>query len=114
MSRDSLWALGLQSIQALESADGILASGRTEAYGCVFGRDSLLSCLSLLATYKKTQDPYFLQIVEKTLRTLSNLQGRVENIESGEEPGKIVHEYRPEGHEHLTKLAEDPWYLYPE
>lgn len=118
MSEDAiqeLRELGLKSLRELETEQGILASGRDEAYGCVFGRDSLIVALELLRA--KHEDPnrgYYLELVEKILRSLASLQGRHHNIESGEEPGKIIHEYRPEKHEHLTKLLEDPWFVYPE
>jgi len=111
---NELKLMGLQAIRDLETPDGLLASGRNEAYGCIFGRDSLISALELLRAYEREPNEYYLHIVEKVLRSLSNLQGRYLNLESGEEPGKIVHEYRPERHEHLTQLAEDPWFLYPE
>jgi len=114
MSNENLWQLGFESVRALESEFGVLASARSEAYGCIFGRDSALTALALLRAYEKSKDPYLLSLVEKSLRTLANLQGRYANIESGEEPGKIIHEYRPDKHEHLTQLAEDPWYVYPE
>lgn len=106
--------LGLNAIRELESPDGILASARGEAYGCIFGRDSLLVALSLLSVYKRDPNPYYVELVEKILRSLANLQGRYHNVESGEEPGKIIHEYRPEKHEHLTQLREDPWFVYPD
>lgn len=109
-----LHELALKSLKDLETPEGILASGRDEAYGCIFGRDSLITAMELLSAYEAKRDPYLLQLVEKILRSLSNLQGRFENIESGEEPGKIIHEYRPERHEHLTQLQEDPWFVYPE
>lgn len=114
MSHDALWELGLKSIQELETAEGILASSRGEAYGCIFGRDSLITALALLTIYERTRDEYFLRLTEKILRTLSNLQGRSHQIESGEEPGKIIHEFRPDNHEHLTALSESPWFIYPE
>jgi glycogen debranching enzyme len=107
--------LGLRSLRELESEEGILASSRGEAYGCVFGRDSLIVVLELL--HARKDDPhhaYYLELCEKILRSLANLQGRHEIVGSGEEPGKIIHEYRPDGHEHLTKLLEDPWFVYPE
>jgi glycogen debranching enzyme len=47
------------------------------------------------------------------LRTLGNLQGRSHQIESGEQPGKIIHEFRPDNHQHLTALSESPWFIYP-
>ncbi len=107
--------MGLRTLRELESDGGILASSRDEAYGCVFGRDSLIVALELLRTRQAGQrDAYYLELVEKILRSLANLQGRHHNLESGEEPGKIIHEYRPDNHEHLTKLLEDPWFVYPE
>jgi len=109
-----LFEMGLDSIKNLEVDLGLLASSKTEVYGCVFGRDSLISSLELLEAYERTHDEYFLHLVRKVLRGLSNLQGREVVLESGEEPGKIIHEYRPEGHEHLTKAAVNPWYVYPD
>jgi glycogen debranching enzyme len=109
-----LWDTGLLSLRELEAPHGILASGRDEAYGCVFGRDSLITSLTLLDVYDRTRDTYFLHLVRKVLLNLATLQGREVTIESGEEPGKMIHEYRPDRHEHLTRHAESPWYLYPD
>jgi glycogen debranching enzyme len=113
MEHDALWELGLKSIRELETSEGILASSRGEAYGCIFGRDSLITALELLKIYERTQDEYFLRICEKILRTLGNLQGRSHMIQSGEQPGKMIHEFRPDNHAHLTSLAESPWFIYP-
>lgn len=112
--KDQLWELGLSSLQALETERGILASGREEIYGCIFGRDSLITSLTLLRVYEKTKDPYFLSLVRKVLFHLAELQGREINIESGEEPGKCIHEYRTEGYEHLIGENNAHWYLYPD
>src|SRR4051812_21449824 len=98
----NLWELGLKSIKELETEHGILASSRQEIYGCVFGRDSLITSLLLLRVHEKRKDQYFLYLVEKILRNLALLQGKEVNLESGEEPGKCIHEWRPTGHEHLT------------
>src|SRR5258708_4650990 len=106
--------LGYNTIQELETDRGILASGREEIFGCVFGRDSLITSLELLKTFQKNRDPYFLTLVKKVLLNLSSLQGTVVNIESGEEPGKCIHEFRPNNHERLTKHLEHPWYVYPD
>lgn len=108
----SLWNLGIKIIRELEADRGILASGRNEVYGCIFGRDSLITSLALLEVYEKTHDTYYLDLVRKVLINLADLQGRILNIESGEEPGKIIHEYRPDNHEHLTAHLEKPWYVY--
>lgn len=118
--RDDLWQLAYSSIQALEDERGIVASSRSEVYGAVFGRDSLITGLKLLEVYEKTRDAYLLSIVRKILDSLSALQGKELVIESGEEPGKIIHEFRPEGHEHLTSpsatrtIEGAAWYLYPD
>ena len=106
--------MGLSSIRELEVERGILASGRDEMYGCIFGRDSLITSLSLLSSYEKNKDPYVLGLVRKILMNLATLQGRSVNIKSGEEPGKCIHEFRPDRHEHLTARAEHPWYVYPD
>jgi glycogen debranching enzyme len=106
--------MGMQSLRELETERGILASGRSEAYGCVFGRDSAIVALKLVRAYEKNQDEYFLALVKKILWNLGELQGKAVNIESGEEPGKIIHEFRPDAHEHLTggTAAQPAWYLY--
>jgi len=109
-----LWNLGYSTITELEVESGILASGRDELYGCIFGRDSLVTALLLLRVYEKNGDAYFLNLTKKILLNLALLQGREVNIESGEEPGKIIHEFRPDKHEHLTSRSERPWYLYPD
>ena len=113
MPRNQLWDIGWKSLQELETPLGILASGRHEVFGCIFGRDSLISSLGFLAIYERTRDPYFLTLSEKILRTLGALQGTETQIESGEEPGKIIHEFRPDNHAHLTGRPESPWYTYP-
>jgi len=114
MPQSPLWDLGYATIHELETENGILASGREEIYGCVFGRDSLITSLALLKAYRKTRDPYLLGLVKKILTNLALLQGKEANIESGEERGKCIHEYRPTNHEHLTKSLAEPWYVYPD
>ena len=113
MSGNSLWKLGLSSLESLETPEGILASGRTELFGCIFGRDSLVSALAFISLHERTGNPYFLALTARILTTLARLQGQVREVESGEEPGKIIHEYRPDKHEHLTKQGARPWFVYP-
>lgn len=113
-TREELWDIGMDAIRSLETERGILASGREELYGCVFGRDSLITALLLLRVYEKTEDEHLTELVRKILVNLAKLQGRESNQESGEEPGKIIHEFRPDNHEHLTKHQEHPWFLYPD
>jgi len=114
MNSRYLAELGLRTIEELETEKGILASSREEIFGCVFGRDSLITALKLLRVYRREPHPRFLNIARKSLFTLADLQGREANIESGEEPGKIIHEWRPDNHEHLTQGRERPWYVYPD
>jgi glycogen debranching enzyme len=109
-----LWEMGFTSLRGLEVSGGILASARDEAYGCIFGRDSLISALELLEAHERTQNHYFLELVKKILTNLAHLQGTEVQIESGEEPGKIIHEFRPDNHGHLTAARENPWYVYPD
>jgi len=113
-SAEALYKMGSETIHELETEKGILASGRQEIFGCIFGRDSLISALQLLYAYEKNKDAYFIGLVRKILVNLFDLQGTSVNIESGEEPGKCIHEYRPEKHEHLTKRAQNPWFVYPD
>ena len=108
-----LWKLGFDTIKELETEDGVLASARDEIYGCIFGRDSLITCLMLLDSYDVIKNQYFLTLSKKILINLFNLQGKEENVESGEQPGKCIHEYRPFNHDHLTARSTRPWYLYP-
>ena len=116
---DYLWSLGVEAVKELETERGILASAKTELFGCIFGRDSLITSLELLHVYQTTGQQEFLNIVRKVLITMADLQGKELNIESGEEPGKVIHEYRTEGYERLVKPdgangLEKPWYVYPD
>lgn len=116
---DYFWTLGIQAVKELETERGILASARHELFGCIFGRDSLITSLQLLRVCQQTKQDEFLITVRKVLLTLADLQGKSLNIQSGEEPGKIIHEYRPDKHEHLTRPGganghEKSWYVYPD
>jgi len=72
------WAYA--SMASVEEGD----PGRFQA---LFGRDSLIFALQVF--------PLRPEIAAATLRALAALQGRVEDPEIDEEPGKIIHEYRP-------------------
>lgn len=56
-------------------------------FHALFGRDSLIFALQVLPTLP--------QVARATLRVLAAVQGRVDDPEIEEEPGKVVHEYRP-------------------
>lgn len=57
-------------------------------FHALFGRDSLITSLQLLEVRP--------DVACATLRALAALQGRHDDPLTDEEPGKIVHEYRPE------------------
>jgi glycogen debranching enzyme len=57
-------------------------------FHALFGRDSLITSLQLL--------PEQPDVARATLRALVAMQGLRDDAETDEEPGKIVHEYRPQ------------------
>ena len=99
--------------------DGINASGKHEVYGCIFGRDSAITILKILKALKNKnyahlgEQEILQNISKKALIKLTHLQGKDLNIESGEQPGKFIHEYRTKDYDRLTRL-EKPWYVYPD
>lgn len=118
MSKQDLYEKIYQNILDLATTEGINASGRDEIYGCIFGRDSFITILKILNAYtnRSTSSRDFsplLLICKRSLLTLTALQGKEVNIQSGEEPGKFIHEYRKEKYSHLLN-REKPWYLYPD
>jgi glycogen debranching enzyme len=64
------------------------SAGRDSAFACVFGRDSLRMSLDLLDDFPR--------VAHATIRTLTALQGITTNGRTEEEPGRILHEYRPD------------------
>ena len=62
-------------------------------YNALFGRDSLITALQVL--------PARPDVARATLRALAALQGRREDPETDEQPGKIVHEWWPETPAHV-------------
>lgn len=106
----------LASLLSLATTDGINASGKEEIYGCIFGRDSAITVLKILRSLTRdsvTADErmLLLSICKRSLLTLCSLQGKKTNLESGEQPGKFIHEYRKDKFDHLLAL-EKPWYVY--
>jgi glycogen debranching enzyme len=120
MSAPALTSKIYQSILSLATEEGINASGKEEIYGCIFGRDSFITILKLLKVYanesakQQINVETLVQISRRALLNLVSLQGRETNLESGEEPGKFIHEYRKERYEHLVNRPVRPWFLYPD
>ncbi len=66
-------------------------------FHALFGRDSLITALQVL--------PERPEVATATLRALAALQGRVEDPETEEQPGRILHEDRPVAPEWLVRLG---------
>lgn len=109
-----------QALHDLATEQGINASGKEEVYSCIFGRDSAKSILKILkaVSHPNAHNYYetssLMDICKRGLLTLASLQGKETNLESGEEPGKGIHEYRPDNYERLLTLDTKPWYIYPD
>ena len=119
MNTQELRQLVFKSLLEMATEYGINASGRNEVYGCIFGRDSAITILKILKASRNKKEftneerETLRAICRRALLTLVSLQGKEVNIESGEEPGKCIHEYRPDNYERLLTLAK-PWYIYPD
>ncbi len=87
--------MSVEGLDPLLSPDGWVyastppvAEGDPGRYHALFGRDSLITALQVL--------PARPEVAHATLRALAALQGRRADRETDEEPGKILHEYRPD------------------
>jgi len=74
-----------------------VAAGDPGRFHALFGRDSAIVSLELLPTRP--------DIARATLRALASLQGSVEDTDTDEEPGKIVHEWWLEAPEYLRRAG---------
>lgn len=111
---DSLLKTAYNCLLDLSHDEGINASGKEEVYGCIFGRDSFITILKILHSLQKHPDEKLLAICKRSLLKHVELQGKETNIESGEQPGKFIHEYRVSNYERLTVHESIPWYVYPD
>jgi glycogen debranching enzyme len=95
------WTASSRRIPNLDSllspAGWPYASADPGRFHALFGRDSAIVSLQLLPTCP--------DIARATLRALASLQGRVEDPETDEEPGKIVHEWWPRAPERLRRAG---------
>jgi glycogen debranching enzyme len=66
-------------------------------FHALFGRDSLITSLQVL--------PERPDVARATLRELAALQGTVDDADTDEEPGKIVHEYRPQAEKRFEDMG---------
>jgi len=72
-------------------------AGDPGRFHALFGRDAAITSLQLL--------PVRPDIARATLRALASLQGTVDDSETEEEPGKIVHEWWPRAPERLRRAG---------
>ncbi|HEY2601666.1 MAG TPA: hypothetical protein VGI67_08930 [Thermoleophilaceae bacterium] len=66
-------------------------------FHALFGRDSLITSLQLL--------PVRPDVARATLGALASLQGVRDDLELDEEPGKIVHEFRPDADQRFVDMG---------
>ena len=71
-------------------------------YGTLFGRDSIIAALQMLA--------YQPQIAEQTIRLLAKYQGSKTDDWRDEQPGKILHELRRGELANLNEIPQTPYY----
>ena len=72
-------------------------AGDPGRFHALFGRDSLITALQVL--------PERPDVARATLRALAARQGTVDDPETDEEPGKILHEYRPVAEPRFSELG---------
>lgn len=94
--------MSLDSLDSLLSAEGWpyasappVEPGDPGRFHALFGRDSLICALQVL--------PERPEVAAATLRALAALQGRSEDADTDEEPGKILHEHRPQAPDWLVQ-----------
>lgn len=95
-------------LEALLTPSGLRASSAEGHFHAVFGRDTLWSVLLVLEAAALRPDDAELQawaltVARPSLQALARIQGRHENDQNEEQPGKIVHEYWPEPPAHLLE-----------
>lgn len=88
------------ALESLKSPEGFLYAGLPK-FKALFGRDSIISSLSLL--------DYGPEIPRATLLALRNHQGTKIDFETLEEPGKIIHEFQHDTCLIQSRVKEVPW-----
>ncbi len=100
----------LEDLDVLRLGDAVAPDDEFFAAGApwyltLFGRDSLWAARMSLALGT--------DVAAGTLRALARRQGRVEDVDSAQEPGKILHEVRREATTHLQGGADGSGMLLP-
>jgi glycogen debranching enzyme len=91
--------MAAEGLAAIASGEQLLASSRQEAFGRLFGRDSLITSLQFISAVRLEPSlaPLLLPPVVGSLRALASMQGVMEDPWTEEEPGKILHEMNSSG-----------------
>lgn len=94
--------MSLEALGSLLSAEGWpyasappVEPGDPGRFHALFGRDSLICSLQVL--------PARPEVAAATLCALAALQGRTQDADTDEEPGKILHEHRPQAPDWLVE-----------
>lgn len=95
-SKESILKKLKRDLEALTSPEGYLYAGVPTKFMGLFGRDALISGWQLL--------DYDSSFAKQALIHLAEIQGRKVNRATGEEPGKIAHEFYSEN-------VPDVWFL---
>ena len=82
-----------KSLLDLSTSEGINASGKEDVFGCIFGRDSAITVLKILRAREHHPSLKLLEISQRALLTLVQLQGKETNKKSCEHPSKFIHYY---------------------
>jgi glycogen debranching enzyme len=93
---------GYAWLEELRAPAGLRASSAAGRYHALFGRDSLLTVMLVLEAARLRPHDYAfgqwsVEVATSTLQALAATQGTTLSDENEEQPGKIVHEYWPEG-----------------
>jgi glycogen debranching enzyme len=92
---------GLDMLRSHLDGDEYFAAG-VPWFVTLFGRDSLITALQML--------PYHSGVADQTLRLLAKHQGRREDEERDEQPGKILHELRVGELANVKAIPQTPSY----
>ena len=66
-------------------------------FHALFGRDSLITSLQVLPAHP--------EVARATLRVLAALRGERFDVWADEEPGKVVHEFRPQAEPRFEQMG---------
>ena len=111
---ETIHRIAVEDEPKLETEEGLLASGKDQDFGCIFGRDAALRSIDRLIKYQAGAVGLEDLIKPKSsLITLAQNQGKIIDDWRDEQPGKISHELRydrePKNQERLAELKPGGW-----